>query len=95
MRVVPTPVLKDSRVAFVGNTLDAVRRDVTVLGPIGHHDDQLIDIDLDGVLSPVQRATLEHGDTFATIGVSHMSDDAIAFAPSCRPFERPATFPVI
>jgi hypothetical protein len=75
---VPTPVLKNGRDPPVGENLDPYGRDVTVLRPIGHHDDQLIGIDLDGMLSPIQWATVEYGGTCIITGVSHMSDDAIA-----------------
>jgi hypothetical protein len=50
---VPTSVLKDRRDPSVAESLNPVGRDVPVLRPIGHHDDQFIDIDLDGVLSPI------------------------------------------
>jgi hypothetical protein len=76
--VVPTPVLKNGHDPSVGEGLDPDGRYVTVMRPIGHHDDQLIGIDLDGMLSPVQWATLEHGGICVTTGVSHTSDDAIA-----------------
>jgi hypothetical protein len=62
-----------------------------VLRPIGHHDDQLVGLDLDRMLSPIQWAALEHASICITTGASHMSDDAIArrveFSPTrtnCR-----------
>jgi hypothetical protein len=42
-----------------------------VLRPVGHHDDQLIGVSLDGMLSPVQWATLENGSIYVTAGMSH------------------------
>ena len=56
-----------------------------MLCPIGHHDDQISGISLDGMLSPVQRATLEHGGVWVTTGVSHTSDDAIARCTELSP----------
>jgi hypothetical protein len=51
--IVPTPVLKYWHDSPVGESLVPDGRDVTVLRFIGHHDDQLIGIDLDGMLSPI------------------------------------------
>jgi hypothetical protein len=77
-RVVPTPVLKHGHDPSVGESPEPGGGDVAVLRTIGHHYDQLSGIDLDGMLSPIQRATLEHRGIYFAIGGSHTSDDAIA-----------------
>ena len=85
-RVVPTLVLKHGHDPSVGESLEPGGRDVSVLRTIGHHDDQLSGIDLDGMLSPIQRATLEHRGIYFATGGSRESDDAIARRtfPVCR-----------
>ena len=78
-----TPVLENGHLP-VGASLDSDGRDVTVLRPIGHYNDQLIGTDLDGMLSPIQRTTFERSCNCITTGVSHMSDDAIG-RTGCTP----------
>jgi hypothetical protein len=48
-----------------------------VLRTIGHHDDQLSGIDLNGMFSSIQWAGLEHSGTYIVTAGIHTSDDAI------------------
>jgi hypothetical protein len=67
---VPTPVLKNGHPP-VRASLDPDGRDVTVLRPIAHYNDQLIGTDLDGMLPPIQRTTFERSCNCITTAVSH------------------------
>ena len=92
----PASVLKNGHDPSVRESFERCRFDVAVLRTIGHHDDQLGGVDLNGMFPAVQRATLEYSGSHIATGGVHASDDAISCHPgpaisgylSIRLFER-------
>lgn len=79
--VVRAPIVEDGHDPSVRECLHTVGLDVTVLGAVGHHDDQLDRVGLNRMFPPIERATVEHRRLCPIPRVGHASNDDIQDPP--------------